>query len=298
MKLTTTAKKFSAARFDADYIVRSDDDEVITVRNRPVSTVVECMHRAYTLHNHKTRRKLSSVDGLASWTGSESIEEYASILRDGWADALDGVEGLEGAMDDAASALVFQRDVCGAFPVVPAHIAGAPNSMLRPTIAPVDRTRSVTLVLDGSFASHTKAETVVEYAHSVMRLIAWLQTQQIEVAVELVCAVKWNAKRYVYTTTVREMGTVSAPERIASMLHPSWLRRAWFATVEVEHYDCTLPGSEMARSSFGSSSSLSPGEVSRLYPETESVILLPKVGKGDPRAAVENALNIKLRSSR
>jgi hypothetical protein len=258
-------------------------------------------------YNGNRRRGRSSFSGTPSFTGTESIGAYIDMLDNGWQAGVDGMAELEGMTSDAADQLAFVRAPGGAFPVVPAHLAGHPNSMLMPTVQPSDNVRGVSLVIDSCFGANVRSTTILEYAREVMKLVAWLTAEKLDVAVYAVVPIKLDNKRVVYTVPVRRSGDILQPERIASILHPSFLRRAWFAMIEYEYYECfkapdkngmekhIYPECQNCECGYGSVTSFNADELRQALPDAYSVVVLPKPGYGDPKKAVEEVLNVKLR---
>jgi hypothetical protein len=229
------------------------------------------------------------------WTGTQTDAEYLDMLENGWALGVQDVEGLDGLSSDSRERLSFSRNVGGVFPVVPAYLAGAPDSMLDVRPMPTDAVRGLTLVIDSSFHSGVRASTALEYARSVMRLIAWLQSEQIETSVYIVCPIQFGSRRLIYTTPVHETGQILQPERIASVVHPSWLRRAWFALIEREYYQYGMQECGVCKGGYGKCRHVNADEMRQALPEAYSVIMLPKVGSGDPMDAVKESISLKLR---
>lgn len=230
----------------------------------------------------------------AHWYGTSSAKQYADMLRNGWPEGIQGAEGLDGLCTDAVDRLQIHRNVAGSFANVPAYLAGHPAAMYEMRISQSDK-RGVSLVFDTSFSCGVTGDTVLRYARKVMQLVAWLQTQQIETAVYGMQTVTLGATHYCYPITIREHGQILQPERIAAILHPSWLRRAWFSMLEYDaHQGC--PHAKRATSfGYGYPATGNAELFRQILPEAYAVIILPKPGKGDPRKAVEDALNLKLR---
>jgi hypothetical protein len=164
-----------------DQLIKDGRKTTCTIRHRTIDDVERCMRLAKQAADNQDWR--SSVNGNARFTGTKSIEAYADMLRDGWAHGVEDVEGLEGLSTDASDKVQFQRNVAGAFPVVPAYLAGHPASMLQPYTAPADSQRGLTLVIDTCFSAYVECDTALAYARTVMRMVAWLQAEQIETAV-------------------------------------------------------------------------------------------------------------------
>jgi hypothetical protein len=238
------------------------------------------------------------MQGSRDFCGTASLEEYRDMLTNGWQHGVEGVEGLDGLASDASERLAFVRNVGGAFPIVPAHIAGMPNSMLSPTIQKADSVRGLTLVIDTCFNAGVNAETVLSYARTVMRMVAWLMAEQIDVAVYAVVPImlgQSRSKRVMYVTPIREAGQVLQPERVAAILHPSWLRRAWFSMLEHDYHERGISDAAPCKGGYGSVTHANAEEMRAAIPEAYSVILLPKIGQHDPEQAIREAVNLKLK---
>lgn len=269
--------------------IKTGDGTIL--RHRTVSNLIDALDWAI---NEETTR--CSIEGSPRFCGTSGAKAYAKMLREGWPEGIKGVEGLEGLSIDAADKLTFVRSVAGAFPVIPALLAGAPDNMLMPHMLPADCTRGLTLIVDGSFNFSVTASTAKEYAESVMRLVSWLSAEHIETAIYMsVCVRSYDDGRVVYLTPIRQPGEVIMPERIAALVHPSFLRRAWFALLEYEHYQAKLPRTSHVKGGYGGVTAATADELRQLIPEAYSVILLPKVGSGDPMKAVQESSTLKLR---
>lgn len=233
-----------------------------------------------------------------SWSGTSTAEEYQTMLRDGWPEGVNGVEGLDGLSTDASDKIEFVRNVGGAFPIVPAYLSGAPDAMLRPVPMPADSVRGLTLVVDSSFSCGVKSEEVLTYAASVMRLIAWLQAEGVETSIYSVITIREGRGRLMYTVPIRETGDIMQPERIASLVHTSFLRRAWFALVKREAEEAKLTYSRsLASGGYGYPQTATTDELKAALPDAYSVILLPKVGSGDPEKAVKESYTLRLKGN-
>ena len=274
----------------------SSGKQVATHRFRTLQQMCDALD--WSIEDADNRPSKSSIKretGRKTWTGTNTPEDYVDMLRNGWQHGVKNVEGLDGLSSDRAERLHFERNVGGVFPVVPAYLAGAPDAMLDVRPAPTDSVRGLTLVIDSSFHAGVDASTALKYAQSVMRLVAWLQSEQIDVSVYIVCPIQFDGKRFIYTTPIRESGQVLQPERIAAVVHPSWLRRAWFAMVEREYYEYDEKSCRSCTCGFGHVAHASADELRQVLPEAYSVIMLPKVGSGDPELAVKESISLKLR---
>jgi len=150
----------------------------------------------------------SSVKGSESFTGTESADQYSTMLRDGWPEGIQGAAGLDGLSTDHSEKIQFVRSVGGAFPIVPAFLHGAPDAMLMPTPQPADSVRGLTLVIDSAFHCGIGSAEVLDYAQSVMKLVAWLAAEQIETAIYTTTAMGHGGGRYLYVVPIKEAGAI------------------------------------------------------------------------------------------
>ena len=246
----------------------------------------------------KRERKLSSakLDSRDDpWCGTETPEEYVTMLREGWAHGVTGVEGLEGLSTDEAEDMTFQHSVCGTYLDCGAYQNGDPECMLEFLPEPSDAVRGLTLVIDSCFAGSVRAGDILDYARSVMQLVAWLQAQHVETSIYAVVPILMGRKRLIYIIPIRETGDILMPERVAAILHPAFLRRGWFAMVEQEYYKHGMQECRVCQAGMGNVTHATADELRQVLPEAYSVIMLPKVGSGDPMRAVKESITLKLR---
>ncbi len=271
--------------------------EKVRFRTRTISQLATAMEFAQA-HSEEHKERRASVDGDKRFTATKNIGEYIDMFRHGWKAGVKDMKELAGITSEAADSLMFKRAPGGAFPIVPAHLAGHPDSMLMATVDVNENKRGITLVVDSCFSGDVNSRTIIEYAKEIMRLVAWLKAEQLDVSVYAVVPIRMGSKRVVYTTPIIESGDVFQPERIASTLHPSFLRRAWFSMVEYEFYetDDKFPECSVCRGGYGCVTNVSIPELREALPTAHAVCLLPKPGEGDPRKAIDEVLNLKIRT--
>lgn len=270
----------------------------VIMRRRTIDNFFSAMQWAKDKNDDGCSWNQSSVSGKRQFTATKNIDEYVGMLRDGWEHGVEDMQALDGITSDAAERLAFHRQPGGAFPIVPAYLANDPNSMLMPVQDVSENTRGLTLVVDSCFSGGVSSQTILDYAKTIMKLVAWLSAERIECSVYSVIPIRMGSKRVVYSIPIREAGDVFQPERVAAVLHPSWLRRAWFAMVEYEfHHDDgkTFPECAVCRGGYGGVTNTNAIELREALPESYSVIMLPKPGDGDPTKAVEEVTNLKIR---
>lgn len=274
----------------SDYTITDSERTNVVVRWRTIAEYADMLREAIASGGSGGGARAS-----APFAGTANASEYLTMLETGWPDGVHGVEGLDGLSVDAEARPTLQRSVAGCFPSVPDFIAGSPLSMYDVQRLPSEH-QSVCLVINAATPGSTDASVILEYAHSVMRLIAALHAQHLDAAIVLMVRLHMGSRDYCYPVRIRELGQVLQPERIAATLHPSWLRRAFFSAIDHDaHNGCKDAGSA-SNSGYGSAQGID-GELCRqLLPDARSVLILPQPGEGDPTKAVQEALSVKLRA--
>jgi hypothetical protein len=179
--------------FPPDFVVKTTERHYV-VRRRTLDDYARTLDLAISY-----RDILPGARGRASTSGGKQFagtdpDEYRNMLRDGWPEGIEGAEGLDGLVSDRLERFQLQRNVAGSFANVPAHLAGHPAAMYEMRVAQSEK-RGLTLVVDLSFNCLVAQEVVQAYARKVMRLVAWLQAQQIETAVYGTVIGAWMAER-------------------------------------------------------------------------------------------------------
>ena len=274
-----------------------------TLRVRSIDDVIRCMQWSENEYGKLPRAKRDRTVYVSAkdwtWPGTDTVGEYINLLRDGWPAAVKDKTALDGLCSDAFERPQMRRDVGGAFANVPACIAGMPDSMYSFRMQPSEQARGVTLILDCSYSGSVDPDDILTYAHKVMELVAWLIAERIEVNVYAVAAGHQRSTRTLYLTPVRTSDQVLQPERIAAVLHPSFLRRGRFAVVEYEALVEKIGYGDCIRThgkGYATPRTAEAEELREAIPSAYAIVQLPKPSRrADPRRAVENALNIKLK---
>lgn len=279
--------------FRPDVTVQTDSGSFI-VRHRTIEDYERTLDLAIA---HKG--KLPGAYGKASTENGREFAgtnpgEYRNMLVRGWPEGIEGAEGLDGLVSDQLTRFQLQRNVAGSFANVPAHLAGHPAAMYEMRVEQSEK-RGLTLVVDLTFNCTVDADIVKQFARKVMRLVAWLQAQQIEIAVYGMVLERMNGQDYCYPITIREHGQVLQPERIAALIHPSWLRRAWFSMLEYDAHQGCRAAQDATISGYGFPRYGNAELYRQILPEAYAVVMLPKPGDGDPEKTIMDAVNLKLR---
>jgi hypothetical protein len=266
-------------------------------RKRQVSEVLDAM-RWSAKHNPHLGTTVtdggSSINGSWDFCKTENIDEAIDLIENGWNEAVIDHEGLDGLCTDTEESKIFTPDVGGAFPIVPAYIAGSPCSMWNLRARQDENKRGLTLVIEGSYLGNVGIDEITEYAHAVMRLCAWLAAERIESAVYVTGTSKLQGGVYTYCIPVRRAGDALAPERIAAALHPSFFRRGMFAMREREFYDLGWQSNRIVLNGYGRSQDTEEQDLRMLISEAYSIVKLPRIGRCRPKHALMQAVTMKL----
>ena len=300
-------------RPDIDLREQNGHHELSTIRFRTIAQILDAVkfiadiftsHESYPAGTGAWGRQACAGALPRAWAGTDTAAEYIDMLENGWPTGVKDLTGLDGLTADSPLKLQFQRSVAGAFPLVPEFLAGSPTSMLMPHQMPQESIRGTTLVVDAAFSCGVTADEVLAYATSIMKLVAWLQAERIETAVYAVVSLlptSYAKRRYTYVVPVLPSGQIFQAERIAAILHPSFLRRGILSMVGQEAFLDAEKGGQrfkgsrtICKNSYGSPLTPTTSELLAGIPEVYSAVLLPKVGEGDPAKAVEESLSLRL----
>lgn len=233
------------------------------------------------------------------WSGCTIDWARDVLLGRGWDEAVSSCEGLDGLTSDSDYRPQLVRSVAGAFPIVPVYLQGDPQCIYDVRQEKSDAKRALTLIIDMGYSAAVKAAEAMRHAQAIMRVVAWMQAEQI--ACEVISA---DATLFIgnsegkacidYTLyRVKRADMPYAPERIASALHPGWLRRVSFSLVEHHAKAGILP--KDAPGNYGRSQQLDLRLLAKAIPDAESIVVTPKVGTVNPEQALKHVINLKLK---
>jgi hypothetical protein len=134
---------------------------------------------------------VSHVDGLSgrqrgrasAFTGHETFEQSVKLARDGWPHIVDDANKI--IADIEASGLIargqptYVNDVAGAFPNVPAYLAGSPECMFRRGSSELLGEQSpLTVYLDVSVWAGTDADQIKKRGIAILALVMILSERR------------------------------------------------------------------------------------------------------------------------
>lgn len=183
----------------------------------------------------KTERE--SVTGTLAFTGTASIDEALTFAREGWHEglsrmrlALDKVAASSPAIGPAPS---FSLDVAGAFPLIPAAVAGDPLNMWNP--APIsERARPVLRIATSTaLPSQYEPHEVFNFGAGLVAIIDTLEKEGFSVELSTCRCNTAGKERLTILTKVKGAGETLDLERLAFVLgSASYNRRLHFGVVE------------------------------------------------------------------
>lgn len=237
-------------------------------------------------------------DSRVEWSGNVTRGETIDLLRCGLNEREQGTEGLDGLVSDSAPSWIIRPNVAGAFPNVPAYLAGHPESMLALMRQSTDKARKLTLVYSCGYKALVRPKQVHAYRHAVNRLVHWLSANRIACDVFAVDAnYLSDGYRAYYIWHVQSADSPLQPERVSMTLHPAFMRRAWFDLLAMEYALYNLPGSASCRGGYGRAIEPRLDILKQALKDYDinSLVLLPHISSvDDPDTAIRKSINLKL----
>jgi len=184
------------------------------------------------------------------FSGCNSFQDALRMATEGWQDGAAAMSKSLDALPPALEVLPdWQLDVGGAFPCVPALVAGEPECVWRMNDN-IRATRRLTLIVPHSYNCMVAATSAQQYAKGVAALVRSMEGSGIDVQV-----VAFNTNRsasdrtganYCYAVTVREFGEPLDLAKVAFAFHSAMLRRIGFAWRE-----CTKAALPIGSGNYG-----------------------------------------------
>jgi hypothetical protein len=164
-----------------------------------------------------------------SFTGTNTFEDAIKLARDGWVEGAQQVAAQLDALPPEIECLPDWRlEPIGAMVCVPAVVSGEPECMwYREESARAGR--QVAIVVYGSYSGCIPKSEAMNYACNLAALMRALEASGVDTALYITCAYQ----DYSQATVVREFGEPMDLAKIAFCMHPSYLRRLYFAYGEL-----------------------------------------------------------------
>lgn len=196
-------------------------DDVIRVCDLP------CPEDAYEASREESPSERWDLG--AGWDGA--YDAYCG----GWAEGAHKAYALAETLKPRpqATRTVLKRSMAGAFPNVPAYLAGHPQAMFQPVKRHAQGRPFVHLYVPLAYSGSIKAETAFNRGCALVAIIDALETSGCRVRVTGVDSSESESLRYVATYDLKAYGArLDVDTLIFTVAHPAFLRRIMFAHIE------------------------------------------------------------------
>jgi hypothetical protein len=170
------------------------------------------------------------------WFGTANWTEALDLVRKGWPE---GREKMARAMSVAAQATnhatapSMALDVAGAYPMIPAAVAGDPMNMV--SFAPVeDRRRPIVrLFVSCVYSAGYSANAVMNYGAALMAYVDALEETGHRTEITMTYLSDYRGQRIMPSVLAKRAEDALDVDRMAFVIaHPSFLRRLMFGLLE------------------------------------------------------------------
>lgn len=183
-------------------------------------------------------RSSSSKDNTGdNWSGTDTLETAYSLAVNGWGDPLDKLQKGFAAKVAQTQTTPVRRglvaDFVGCLPLVPAVLAGVPQTMLRPAVAP-RKVKTMRLFYAVSVNWTTKAEEMINSGCALLSLIKALELGGWRVRLDVLsfCA-DYNDETFLSLATLKDYRQPLDLKKLAfPFINPAYLRRIGFKALE------------------------------------------------------------------
>lgn len=218
----------------------------------------------------------SSASNDLSFSDGVLLDGAVRMANDGWpegakvlSDALDSLPPESDVRPDWAT------DVCGAFPCVPALVAGDPECMWN--MSGERGYRQVALIVPMSYSASVDAKQVSIYAQAVAAIARSIEASGVDVAIYSVHhGQNRNNERYTgaHAVMVRQFGEPLDLAKVAFAFHSAFLRRLSFAWRERNPEAIKI---KLADDTYGSPRPVTADIVRTVCGEVGQNVILPSV---------------------
>lgn len=191
-----------------------------------------------TPHNREIFKHIqSSVTGGKRFTMTSSYEEASNLLQYGWDPGAKQLNKELKIANAQQTDKIVQRsvyDVVGFQASVPRYLQGIPTNMVNKRIER-RKQKSVTLIKSIAYSAKVKADEILKDSVKFLQIIQAIEKQGIRVNAYVVQHIIKRKEECMFRVKIK-----SANERLNvskmsfPLIHPSFLRRIMFKTLEVE----------------------------------------------------------------
>ena len=178
-------------------------------------------------------------DDRTAWTGTASLADAIAVARQGWTE---GRARLVTGLETAAAMLPraqrgLELDVAGAFPFIPAAIAGDPACMFRPSDIVQARRPIVRIALQKFVSSMVSTDHIINQGVAILSHIDALEDAGFSAEIECIMHARATLDKctdhYQIRWIAKRAGEPLELDRLAYVIaHPSMFRRVLFACFE------------------------------------------------------------------
>ena len=198
----------------------------------------------------KMARRLDSMDTSAMYkkfTGTDSFEQAVELLKNGWNEGSQTIEGKLQAKIKCLDSKKSQRpsyDVVGGNCSVPRYLQGVPTSMINRKPV-VKKQKVITINKYITYSAYVTAEQIIDESVKAFLIIREIEAAGTRVNLNIIDGLEEGGERAILTVRIKNAGERLNISKMAFPLaHPSMLRRLAFKWLEVTSI-ITNPGFTM-----------------------------------------------------
>jgi len=172
------------------------------------------------------------------WSGTASLEEAFSLARNGWKEGRANISNalnVAHAVTKNSNAPNQSLDVAGAFPFIPAAVAGDPMNMWSPNPADIKTKPVIRLYHNICYSAVVPAKNITNIGGAMLGVVDQLESSGFRTEI----VAYWGSYEALITVLLKEASEPLNLDALAfPMAHPAMLRRINFFIRESEP---TLP---------------------------------------------------------
>lgn len=173
----------------------------------------------------------STSSNRSSWYGTDTFEEAAELLKNGWNTAAEDLtKKLKIAETQKDVQMVYKNilSVCGFQAIVPLYLQGVPNNMVNKRIMPI-KNKVITINKIISVSASISAETMKKESIKCFQIIKKIESSGIRVNLNLMMSTG-HACVKIRLKSANEKLNIS--KLAFPLVHPAMFRRLYFRFIE------------------------------------------------------------------
>ena len=185
---------------------------------------------AFRWENHK------SITGDEWFTKTESFEEAAKLLKNGWSDMATKLVQKLKVIESKTEPTMKPKNVLGVAgyqAIVPLYLQGVPNNMMTKKMVPIKQ-KVITLNKSINYAGSVNSDTIVDESIKALQIVKKLEAQGYRCNLNIVLGAKTSGTELFIKVRVKSANEKLNVSKVAfPLVHPSMLRRLFFRFIEV-----------------------------------------------------------------